>query len=158
MFSLTLPTSLWPRPPLVSPAAVVLLASIIISYQENCSCSAAKRCPINVNFNSADASQIVIISESAAVTADTTAVFACVAYGVPAPSISWSRGGSTLSNNSRFTIYEELVTEGGVTFSQSILEICSVGQDDAVQYTCSATNSVGTDTASFNLTVNRMFS
>jgi len=31
----------------VSPAAVVLLASIIINYQENCSCSAAICCPIN---------------------------------------------------------------------------------------------------------------
>lgn len=104
----------------------------------------------------ADFSQIVILSESAAVTVDTTSVFACVASGYPTPSISWSRGGSTLNNSSRFTIYEKLVTEGGVTYSQSILKICRVGQDDAVQYTCSARNSVGTDRASFNLTVNRM--
>ena len=51
-----------------------------------------------------------------------------------------------------------MVTEAMTTYSQSILQICRVGHNDEVQYTCSANNSFGTDRASFNLTVNRMCS
>jgi len=77
-----------------------------------------------------------------------------VAYGDPNPAISWNRGDIVLSNDSRFSIYEVLVTEDGVTFVQSILALCSAEEADAGQYSCFAENTLGNDTASFVLTVN----
>ena len=86
--------------------------------------------------------------------AGNTVTFVCVASGNPNPSISWNRGDSVLSNDSRVTIYEDLVTENAMTFVQSILELCSAEQADAGQYSCIAENTLGNDTASFMLTVN----
>ena len=83
-----------------------------------------------------------------------TITFVCVAYGIPDPSISWNRGDTTLSNGSRVTIYVEPLTDNGVTFVQSILELCSAEVEDAGQYSCFAENSLGNDTAAFVLTVN----
>ena len=83
-----------------------------------------------------------------------TITLVCVAYGDPNPSISWSQGDTVLSNNSRITIFEELVTENGVTFLRSILVLCSAEEADAGQYSCFADNTLGNDTASFVLTVN----
>ena len=78
----------------------------------------------------------------------------CVAYGDLPLSISWSREGSVLMNDSqRITIYEEEVEEGGTTFIQSILQICSTEADDAGVYSCIAANEAGNDTATFELTV-----
>ena len=83
-----------------------------------------------------------------------TITFVCVAYGIPDPSISWNRGDTTLSNSSRVTIYDQLLTDNGVTFVQSILELCSAEVEDAGQYSCFAENTLGNDTAAFVLTVN----
>ena len=83
-----------------------------------------------------------------------TVTFVCVAYGIPDPSISWNRGDTTLSNGSRVTIYDQLLTDNGVTFVQSILELCSAEVEDAGQYSCFAENNLGNDTAAFVLTVN----
>ena len=93
-------------------------------------------------------------NQTTAVDAGNTITFACVAYGDPNPSISWNTGGTPLSNGTRVTIYEELVTENGVTFVQSILELCSAEEADAGQYSCFADNTLGNDTESFELTVN----
>ena len=79
--------------------------------------------------------------------------FTCVAYGVPNPSISWNRGNILLTNGSRATIYEELLIENGVTFVQSILQLCNAEVAEAGQYSCFASNTVGSDTASFELAV-----
>ena len=78
----------------------------------------------------------------------------CVAYGDPNPSISWNRGDTVLINDSRTMIYEGTVTNRGVTFVQSILELCSADEADAGQYSCFASNTLDNDTASFVLTVN----
>ena len=80
--------------------------------------------------------------------------FVCVASGDPNPSISWNRGDTILNNDSRVTTFEDLVTEDGVTFVQSILELCSAEEADAGQYSCFADNTFGSHTASFVLTVN----
>ena len=79
----------------------------------------------------------------------------CIASGYPLPSLSWSRGGASLNNGSRFIIYEELVTSNEVTSLQSTLEISSVEADDAAECTCVANNTFSSATANFNLTVNR---
>ena len=93
-------------------------------------------------------------NQTTTVDAGITITFVCVAYGDPNPSISWNRGDALLSNDSRVTIYEELVTENGMTFVQSILELCSAEEADGGQYSCFADNTLGNDTASFLLAVN----
>ena len=109
-----------------------------------------------VDFHSlSDSARIVIHpNQTIAVDAGNTITFVCVARGDPDPSISWSRGDTVISNVSQVTIYEELVTENGVTFVQSILELCNPEEADAGQYSCFADNTIGNDTASFVLTVN----
>ena len=83
-----------------------------------------------------------------------TVLLTCVASGDQPLNISWSREGSVLMNDSqRITIYEEEVEEGGTTFIQSILQICSIGADDAGAYSCNAENEASNDTATFELTV-----
>ena len=99
------------------------------------------------------AAEVVIAPTPAEVDAGNTVVLACVGYGSPDPDITWSRNGNVLSNDSRVTIYEEVVTESGVTFVQSILEICSATLSDSGQYSCLATNLHGNDNATFDLTI-----
>ena len=101
---------------------------------------------------------IPIISESATITAGSVGMFVCVAHGYPVPSLTWNKGETLLSNNSQSTIYEKQVeTRSGVTFVQSILVICSLTQEDAAQYNCSASNNMSSTSASLNLTVNRTY-
>ena len=83
-----------------------------------------------------------------------TVLLTCVANGDLPLNISWSREGTVLMNDSqRITIYEEEIEEGGITFVQSILQICSAETDDAGSYSCNADNTAGNDTANFELTV-----
>ena len=85
-----------------------------------------------------------------------TVLLTCVANGDLPLSISWSREGTVLMNDSqRIAIYEEENEEGGITFIQSILQICSIGPDDAGVYSCIAENDASNDTASFELNVAR---
>ena len=97
--------------------------------------------------------QVVIAPQNTSVVAGNTIVMACVGSGSPTPSLNWSRNGMELTNDSRFTIYNELVTENGVTFIESILEICSIGEADAGEYTCAVANQAGADTVTVQVTV-----
>ena len=98
--------------------------------------------------------QIVISPGNITTVAGSTAVLACVGYG--GPSVTWSKDGVMLGNNSRVTIYDSQVTEGGFTFAKSILEICGAQDTDSGQYSCSI-ESVGdtqmNDSATFELSV-----
>ena len=83
-----------------------------------------------------------------------TVLFTCVATGDLPLSISWSREGSVLQNDSqRVAIYEEEFDENGIVFVQSILQICNTGTGDAGIYSCTAENATANITASFELTV-----
>ena len=107
------------------------------------------------NLVFSDPAQIVVSpNQTIAVDAGNTITFVCVASGDPNLSISWNRGGTALSNNSRITIFDELLTENGMTFVQSILTLSSAEEADAEQYSCFADNTLGNDTESFVLTVN----
>ena len=104
--------------------------------------------PVYINpivYTLSEPAQIVVHpNQTTAVDAGYTITFACVAYGDPHPFISWNRGDTPLSNDSRATIIiiiimkvEELVTENGVTFVQSIPELCSTrGRCWTVQLFC----------------------
>ena len=101
--------------------------------------------------------ELVIVPNDVSVTAGSSIFLTCVASGFPLPVFTWQKSNLSepqITNSSRVAIYEELVSEGGVTFVQSVLEICSVQEADALNYTCSATNKLGTDNATFELAVN----
>ena len=51
------------------------------------------------------------------------------------------------------TVYQETVTEGGLTFVESILEICSIEMDEGGDYTCNATNGFISDANTTTITV-----
>ena len=97
--------------------------------------------------------QVVISPRNSTVEAGSTTILTCVGFGNPTPYITWRRGTTELSNGSRTTIYEELVTENGVNFVQSILEICSVGEADDGQYSCTVSNALGNASVNFELSV-----
>ena len=92
-------------------------------------------------------------------TAGNTGTVVCVAYGDPAPTgITWVAVAnmSTLSNDSRITITEEMVVVGGASFVQSILEVCSLEEGDSGSYACVADNSLGSSNATFEIVINEI--
>ena len=95
----------------------------------------------------------MIAPEDGSVVAGNTVLFTCVGYGEGSTSVSWKKGDASLVNDSRTTITNDLITEGGVAFVQSVLEICSTEVADTGQYSCTADNGVGIDTTMFALTV-----
>ena len=91
---------------------------------------------------------------STSITAGNTGLFTCVGLGVPPPSISWTRAnGTELRNGSQVNIYNSTFEEGGMVFFQSVLEICSVVEEDEGQYTCTVANSIGSSNSSFEVEV-----
>ena len=85
--------------------------------------------------------------------AGSTVVLACVGFGDPSPSVTWSTQGVVLNNSSQITIYEEVETEEGVDFVQSILEICSAEEADEGEYICTVGNALGNVSVNFELSV-----
>jgi len=107
-----------------------------------------------LKFQSIDQARIAIHPlQETSVDAGSSLTLACVAYGDPVPTISWNKGSSELTNSSVVTIYQHVLNISGVIVMRSILEICSVDEDDAGQYSCFAENSVSNDTANFELSV-----
>ena len=58
-----------------------------------------------------------------------------------------------LTNDSRVVTFMDVVTEGGVVFTRSILQLCGVSKDDEALYTCVASNDVNISQSSFFLIV-----
>ena len=58
-----------------------------------------------------------------------------------------------MNDSQWITILEEEFEEEGITFVQSILQICSTGKNDTSVYSCIADIEGGSDTASFELIV-----
>ena len=52
-------------------------------------------------------------------------------------SMTWSKDGAVLVNNSQVTIFEDQVTRGGLTFTRSVLQLCDTQDVNSGQYSCS---------------------
>jgi len=87
--------------------------------------------------------------------AGTTTVLTCVGYGVPVPSINWSRNGTILSNSSQILIHTKLSVEddSGVTYVHSVLTLCNTKLSAAGSYSCISDNGLGNDSFIFELHV-----
>lgn len=91
-------------------------------------------------------------ANDAVVIAGSTAMLTCVGYGVPSPSVTWRKDGSTLPT-SRATTRVEQLTEAGRKFTKGSLEICSTTLEDAGTYRCTVSNHNGSSSAIISLTV-----
>ena len=111
-------------------------------------------CAITTSFLfSAPAQLVKRPNQTTSLDAGNAVTFTCVANGDPNPSISWMKGDTLLSNDTRVTIFAGQLTEDGVIFVQSILLLRSAEEADTGLYSCFADNTYGNDTASFVLTV-----
>ena len=82
-----------------------------------------------------------------------TVSLACTASGRPYPTIQWYKDGVLLTNESLTSVYNEEFESNGLLFTSSILELCSVDEDDIGTYSCQASNSAGNDSIEFNIDV-----
>ena len=86
-------------------------------------------------------------------------MFACIAYGVPLPTFSWTRNSYPLVNDSSTVIYENKTTKEGIVFVKSVLEICNLQVvEDSGTYSCRAESVITSASANFELAVQGNFS
>jgi len=83
-----------------------------------------------------------------------TVTLSCIGYGDPLPSVFWSNSNNDmLINSSQITIVEDTLSESGVHFVKSILEVCSVEPVMSGEYSCTSQNEFSNQTARFQLSV-----
>lgn len=112
------------------------------------------------NFSLTVISQVPVIAlapNDTIVTAGFSVALTCAAYGIPVPEISWSRrdltGLALLEDTNATNITSESFVEGGVTFVYSTLVLCSSEVLSTAELSCTATNSIGSDTEYFTVSV-----
>ena len=96
---------------------------------------------------------LVIHPEDTKVELGSSVLLHCVSYGAPPAPIIWSKDGITLSNDSKITITEWVVSENGLTFVRSAMELCSAEVADGGIYSCTADNGITNDGFSFDVTI-----
>ena len=80
-----------------------------------------------------------------------TVILSCAGFGDPIPSVTWYMENIQLSNSSQVTIYTELLTQVGVDFVHSILEICNMGETTVGEYSCTVSNAFGDTSSNFGI-------
>ena len=99
---------------------------------------------------------MVAPTDSLEVDAGTTVTYICVGFDEDEPpNILWQFNDTLLSNDTSVlvTVYDSEVVGNGLTFTQSILELCSVEVENTGEYSCTASNSRGSNSSSFTLNV-----
>ena len=111
----------------------------------------------------------IIVSPPRYTTVDVgqTVRMTCAAYGLPTPSISWTRLSENVAqklddSNSGYKVYEQTTTMNGTVFRVSVLEICGVTASESDEYICTADNAmdgqgIADSNAKFFLSVNVPF-
>ena len=83
-------------------------------------------------------------------------IVSCVAYGLPAPTVTWKHGASIVSDSLMISRTQQLSSQdSSVAVVSSILELCPIQEDvRSGEYSCEVENGVGGSTvksASFHL-------
>ena len=86
---------------------------------------------------------------------NSTVTFQCTGTGVPEPEITWYRNG-VLITAARFSQSEPIIDSSSLIYSvtRSLTLDNAVDTDTDTGYSCTASNSVGSASESFGLTVN----
>ena len=103
----------------------------------------------------ADPARIVISpGDLSEVSAGDTVTLSCVGYGDPLPSVFWTNSSNELlMNSSQITIFEDTLSESGLRFVKSILEVCNMEPRMSGEYSCTSRNEFSNQTARFQLSV-----
>ena len=98
---------------------------------------------------------IVVRPSDTEATYGDTVLLTCVAFGDPLPTFYWLHNSQPVENSTDSTtlVFDDYVTEYGITFVRSILQLCSVTFEAEGYYTCVANNSAGVETANTSLQV-----
>ena len=101
--------------------------------------------------------QIVIYPNNSEFLAGSTLLLSCTAYGIPLPSIVWSKGSINLQtvvvNDSRVEVWDETVVVKGHTLRRSYLQLCGMVELDSGIYSCSAVTSERQNRVEFGVMV-----
>lgn len=91
---------------------------------------------------------ILMYSDDASATIQSTVCISCTVFGAPAPTVTWSFNGTEHStNNSQYVVQERAVMIGALYLVQSVLHVCGLSVLNDGNYTCSADSYAGTATA-----------
>ena len=82
-----------------------------------------------------------------------TGYLVCISVGVPYPSIQWYKGDEQITNGSLTLIHEETSECNTLLFTSSILQLCSVDDEDTGTYSCFAVNKVGNASVEFEIQI-----
>lgn len=96
--------------------------------------------------------QIVTPPTNQVVLATGTLTVTCTATGVHIPDILWQKGDSVLANGSRVLISEAV---SGLNQITSLLTVSGLTSEDSGSYTCNATNTEGSVSERFEVTLFR---
>ena len=108
--------------------------------------------PFCVLFVSGFNAQVVVITSSGTAVSGNTAIFSCLTYGSPLPTVTWTKDNVPLVNGSGIRSYTSTITDGGFVFVKATVEICDTNEFDAGVYRCSALNTLGSDSAVLTFT------
>ena len=101
--------------------------------------------------------QVVMYPNDSDFFAGSTVRFSCTSYGIPLPSLQWTRNSLNLqtlsTNDTRISIWDETVEIGGHVFARSNLQICGTVETDSGSYSCTASTTERQDSAQFQVNV-----
>ena len=97
---------------------------------------------------------VLMYSNDASATIQSTVSLSCTVFGAPAPTVTWSFNGTELTtDNSQYIVQKRSVMIGALYLAQSVLHICGVSVPDGGNYTCSADSYAGTTAAIVGLSI-----
>ena len=110
-------------------------------------------------MHSAEAPLLLATPDNITVSAGIRLSLVCVAWGNPAPNITWTPDATAVPYQN---VYNTSTTLNGLTYVVSILEVCYTEPQFSGTYSCTATNgvapaSLGGNSASFQVQGNPMY-
>lgn len=98
---------------------------------------------------------ILVMDEMYTVRVQSPVSFKCIGTGIPAPNITWYKSGNLIMASDSVTLSNSVyLNESTLLYVvTSTFSIAQVAVSDSGNYTCSASNPAGNDTAQFELNV-----